>query len=150
MKIGIGCDHLAFELKQFIMSELKGKGYEFVDCGCYDTNVAGYPSIAAKVAEGIQKGEFDKGILICGTGIGMAICANKFKGIYAAVCHDYFSTDRSVYANKTNVMCMGANVIGRMTALKMAEYWLSNTYVKNEPMNTRLGELYEIENKNMK
>lgn len=150
MKIGIGCDELAFELKEFVSNELKEQGFDLLDYGCYDTNPINYPDIAAKVAEGIQKGEIDRGILVCGTGIGMAITANKHKGVYAAVCHDFFSTDRSIYANKLNVMCMGALVIGKMTALKMAEQWLSYTYVKREPMNTKLGVLYKIEEQNMK
>jgi ribose 5-phosphate isomerase B len=132
------------------MNELAKRGHEVVDCGCYDANEVDYPDVAAKVAQGIQKKEFQKGFLVCGTGIGMQICANKFSGVYAAVCHDLFSTDRSVYANNINIMCIGALVVGKMTALKMAEEWLARTYESKEPFITKLGKLYAYEQENMK
>lgn len=125
MKIAIGCDEAAFSMKEKVKEHLLSKGYEVKDFGVYDENPVLYPDIAMKVAVPVSKGEFDRGILICGTGIGMAMTANKVKGIRAAVCHDPFSTERSILSNNAQIMCMGARVIAPQLALMLVDQWLS-------------------------
>ena len=116
--IAIGCDHGGYELKLAVESYLNDRKIEFVDCGCNGDKVD-YPDIAEKVCEKITKGECDKGILLCGTGIGMSRCANKVKGIRAAVCSDTFSAKYTRLHNDANVLCMGGRVVGAGLALEI-------------------------------
>ena len=108
MRIAIGCDHTGLNLKQFIIRLIADAGHSYQDFGCYTTNSVDYPDIAKKVAEAVAKGEFECGILICATGIGMSIAANKIKGIRAALCHDAFSAQRARQHNDANILCLGA------------------------------------------
>jgi ribose 5-phosphate isomerase B len=108
MRIAIGCDHRGLELKHFVMRLITEKGHSYEDFGSYTTESVDYPDIAKKVAEGVAKGEFERGILICDTGIGMSMAANKVKGIRAALCHDVFGAQRSRQHNDANVLCLGA------------------------------------------
>jgi ribose 5-phosphate isomerase B len=125
MKIAIGCDEAAFELKEIIKEYVATKGIEMVDFGTHnDSEKVLYPNIAEAVSQSVSDGNQDYGILICGTGIGMAISANKVPGIRAAVCHDAFSTERSKKSNDCNVLCMGSRVIGHETAKYMVDLWL--------------------------
>ncbi len=125
MRIAIGCDEAGFDLKQTIMQMLKDKGHQLDDCGCYDKNPVLYPDIGVKVAETIAEGKNERGILICGTGIGMAITANKAPGVRAAVCHDPYSCERSRKSNDAQIMCMGARVIGVELAKNLVDLWLT-------------------------
>ena len=126
MRIAIGCDEAAFKLKESIKTLLVNKGIEVEDFGTYteDEKVL-YPDVAIAAAESIQMGKNDRGILICGTGIGMSITANKVPGIRAAVCHDSFSTERSRKSNDAQVMCLGARVIGEELAKQLVDLWLT-------------------------
>ena len=108
MRIAIGCDHRGLNLKQLVMKLIAEAGHSYEDFGCYTTDSVDYPDIAKKVAEAVAKGEFERGILICGTGIGMSIAANKVKGIRAALCHDVFSARRARQHNDANILCLGA------------------------------------------
>ncbi len=108
MRIAIGCDHRGLNLKQFVMKLLIEIGYIYEDFGCYTTDSVDYPDIAQKVGEAVARGDFECGILICGTGIGMGIAANKVKGIRAALCHDVFSARRARQHNDANILCLGA------------------------------------------
>jgi len=108
MRIAVGCDHRGLDLKQFIMKLLTEMGHIYVDFGTYTTDSVDYPDIAKKVAEAVAKGDFEQGILICDTGIGMSIAANKVKGIRAALCYDAFSASRARQHNDANVLCLGA------------------------------------------
>ena len=121
MKIAIGCDEAGCGLKHIIIDLLQKEGIEVTDEGCRDDEVVLYPNIAERVANIVADGEADRGILICGTGIGMAMAANKVKGIRAAVCHDPFSTERSRKSNDAQIMCMGARVIGPELAKNAGE-----------------------------
>lgn len=125
MKIVIGCDEAGFDFKETIRAYLEGKKIEVIDVGVYNKNPVLYPDIAAQACRKIQHGEAERGILICGTGIGMSITANKFKGIRAAVCHDAFSTDRARKSNNVQVMCLGARIIGIELAKMMIDIWLA-------------------------
>lgn len=125
MKIAIGCDEAGCGLKHIIIDLLQKEGIEVSDEGCRDDEVVLYPNIAERVANIVADGEADRGILICGTGIGMAMAANKVKGIRAAVCHDPFSTERSRKSNDAQIMCMGARVIGPELAKMLVKLWLT-------------------------
>lgn len=125
--IAIGCDHGGYDLKLAVESYLNDNKLEFVDCGCKGEQVD-YPDIAVKVCEKITSGECDKGILICGTGIGMSMCANKVKGIRAAVCGDTFSAKFTRLHNDANVLCMGGRVIGTGLALEIVREFLNNEF----------------------
>lgn len=125
--IAIGCDHGGYELKLAVESYLNDNKLEFVDCGCKGEKVD-YPDIAEKLCEKITSGECDRGILICGTGIGMSMCANKVKGIRAAVCGDTFSAKFTRLHNDANVLCMGGRVIGAGLALEIVREFLNNEF----------------------
>jgi ribose 5-phosphate isomerase B len=108
MRIAIGADHRGLELKQSIMNLIAETGHSYEDLGSYTTEPVDYPDIARKVAEKVAGGDFERGILICDTGIGMSIAANKVKGIRAALCHDAFSARRARQHNDANILCLGA------------------------------------------
>lgn len=125
MIVVIGCDEAAFEFKESVKHYLEGKKIDVIDVGVYDKHPVLYPDIAALACRKIQRGEAERGILICGTGIGMQITANKFKGIRAAVCHDAYSADRARKSNNAQVMCLGSRVIGIELAEMMIDIWLA-------------------------
>ena len=128
MKIAIGSDHGGFNLKNTVMEHLKEKGYEFKDFGTYSADSCDYPDIAIEVAEKVASGEYDRGILICGTGIGIGIAANKVQGIRAALCHDTFSAHASREHNNANILTMGERVIGAGLALEIVDIWLTTEF----------------------
>ncbi len=126
--IAIGSDHGGFELKSIINKYLEDNGFEYVDCGTYDENSVDYPDIAKVVCKKVQDGECDKGILVCGTGIGMNMCANKHKGIRAAQCHDTFSAKMTRIHNDANVLTMGGRVVGSELAKDIVKEFLTNEF----------------------
>lgn len=124
MKIAVGCDEAAYQLKVEIIKHLEKKGFEVEDFGAKEKDVVLYPDVAYQVADAVAAGTYEKAILFCGTGIGMAICANKVPGVRAAVCHDPFSTERSRKSNDAQIMCMGERVIGVELAKYLVDIWL--------------------------
>jgi ribose 5-phosphate isomerase B len=124
MKIAIGSDEAGYNLKDTIIHYLRENGLETEDYGVYDTNPVLYPDIALKLAIGIRDGLHKRGILICGTGIGMAITANKVPGVRAAVCHDVYSAERSRKSNNCQVMCLGARIVADELAKLLVQRWL--------------------------
>lgn len=128
LRIAIGSDHGGYEYKEQIVSHLKEKGYECVDVGTYSTDSCDYPVIARTVTTKITTGEADRGILICGTGIGMSIVANKVNGIRAALCGDTFSARASRAHNNSNVLCLGERVIGINLAMDIVDIWLESKF----------------------
>lgn len=124
MKISLGCDEAAYQLKETIKEHLQKAGHEVMDHGVGEGETALYPDIAVKTCEKVADGTCDRGILVCGTGIGMAMTANKVPGIRAAVCHDPYSAERSILSNNGNVMCMGARVIAPQLALTLLDIWM--------------------------
>ena len=145
MKLAIGCDEAAYALKEAIMKHLQEKGIAFHDFGAAKGEIVLYPDVAFKVADAIASGQYDRGILVCGTGIGMAICANKVPGIRAAVCHDPFSTERSRKSNDAQIMCMGERVIGVELATYLVDLWLTCDFAGggSAPKVNRIRELEE-------
>lgn len=126
MKLAIGCDEAAYNLKVAIIAHLKETNpeIEITDFGAAKGDTVLYPDVAYSVADAVAKGQFTRGILVCGTGIGMAICANKVPGIRAAVCHDPFSAERARKSNDAQIMCMGERVIGVELAKYLVDIWL--------------------------
>ena len=149
--IALGCDHGGYELKQEIKKYLDEKGIEYKDYGCDSLDSVDYPVYAKKVAHAILDGECEKGILICGTGIGISITANKFKGIRAAVCTDCFTAEanctNSFMAeatrehNDANILGMGARVIGVGTALKIVDTFLNTPFSNDERHIRRINQI---------
>ena len=128
LKIVIGCDEAGFHLKEKVKEYLITLGRVVDDFGVYNTEPVLYPDVAVKVAQAIAAGTYARGILICGTGIGMAIAANKVPGVRAAVCHDPFSAERSRKSNDAQIMAMGARVIGEELAKTLITVWLKSEF----------------------
>lgn len=128
MKIILGSDHLGFELKEIIKQHIQSKGLEVTDIGVYDKSPVDYPDIGLALAERVSRGDYDRGILICGTGIGMAIVANKVPGVRAAQCHDVYSAERARKSNDAQIMTMGALVVGTELAKKLVDVWLESEF----------------------
>lgn len=126
--IAIGCDHGGFELKEAITAHLKERGIEYKDFGIYEVKSVDYPEIAALVAKSVQSGECEKGILVCGTGIGMSLAANKFKGIRAAACSETFSAKYTRLHNDSNILCLGGRVIGPGVGLEMVDLFIDTEF----------------------
>lgn len=130
--VAIGCDHGGFELKQEILAFLDKKEIEYKDFGCYDTASVDYPEYARKVAYAILDGTCDKGILICGTGIGISIAANKIPGIRAALCTDCFCAQATREHNDANILALGGRVVGPGLATKIVETFLETPFSNDE------------------
>ncbi len=130
--IALGCDQGGFALKQEIMAHLTARGLEFKDYGSYDEQSVDYPVYAKKVAEAILSGECERGILICGTGIGISIAANKYEGIRAALCTDCFMAEATRLHNDANILALGGRVVGAGLALKMVDTFLDTPFSNEE------------------
>jgi ribose 5-phosphate isomerase B len=126
--VAIGADEAAFDLKEILKAYLKGKGVDVEDYGAFDRNPVLYPDVAVKVAEAVAEGRHTRGILMCGTGIGMAISANKVPGIRAANCHDTYSAQRARKSNDAQILTMGARVIGPELAKTIVDAWLASEF----------------------
>ena len=124
MRVALGCDHNGLDLKRKVMGLLQELGHEYQDFGCYDTSPVDYPDVAGEVAQAVVEGRFEHGVLICGTGIGMSIAANKVSGVRAALCNDLFSAHRAREHNGANVLCMGSDVTGHGLALAIVKAYL--------------------------
>ena len=145
MKIALGSDHGGFNLKNTIIEHLKQKGIETVDFGTYDTNSCDYPDYAAPVCDSVIAGEADFGILVCGTGVGMSIAANKIKGIRCALIGNVFSAKATREHNNSNVLALGERATGPGLALEIVDAYLGTEY-SNEPRHTkRIEKIAELE-----
>lgn len=142
--IAIGSDHGGFELKTHIIKHLKEKGIALKDFGCYDENSVDYPDVAEVVCNAINNGECENGILICGTGIGISIAANKINGIRAAHCHDVYSAEMTKRHNNANVICMGGRVIDKELAETIVDTWL-NAEFEGGRHEARINKIHALE-----
>jgi ribose 5-phosphate isomerase B len=127
-RIAIGCDHRGLQLKETIMSFLQSEGYSYQDFGCYSTEPVDYPDIARKVGEAVAAGSFDQGILICSTGIGMCMAANKIRGVRAALCHNVFAAQRARQHNDANVLCLAGEDVDASVALDIVRTFLTTDF----------------------
>ena len=146
MKIAIGCDHAGIRLKPVLIDYLIKKGYDFKDFGTYSNGSCNYAEYGLMVAEAVASGEFDRGILICGTGIGMSIVANKVPGIRCAHCHDTFSAKATRLHNDSNVIAFGERVIAKELMLEIVELFLTTEFEGGRHVQ-RLNKIKEIEEK---
>lgn len=145
MKVALGSDHGGFVLKEEIIKYLEEKNIEYEDFGTKSLDSCDYPDISLPLAQKVAAGEFDRGILICGTGIGIGIAANKVKGIRAALCHDTFSARASREHNNANILTMGERVIGRGLAMDIVDIWLNTAFTGGRHQK-RVDKITEIEN----
>jgi len=143
-KIAIASDHGGFELKEDIKLFLKEIGYEPVDFGTENSNSVDYPDFGAKVAEAVAKNEIPKGILICGTGIGMSIVVNRFPGVRGALCNDVYSARMSREHNDSNILILGGRVVGKGVALDMVKTWITAKFEGGRHQK-RLNKIKELE-----
>lgn len=127
-KLAIGCDHVGYELKAGLLKHLEEKGIEYHDFGTYTTDRTDYPIYAKAVAQAVASGEYDGGLLICGTGVGISVAANKLRGIRAVVCSEPYSALLSRQHNNSNILAMGSRVVGLDLALMILDAWLSGEY----------------------
>jgi ribose 5-phosphate isomerase B len=139
-KIAIGCDPNAADLKEIIKKHLKALGYEWEDYGSEDTV---YANVAIEVAEAVAAGKHDRGILICGTGIGVCLAANKVPGAYAALCSDAYSTERSIKSNNVNIMTLGSQVTGPELAKQLVTIWMNAEYTPGGRSEPKIQRIYE-------
>lgn len=146
MKIAIGCDHGALDLKNTLVRHLNEKGYEVKDFGTHSLDSCDYPDFAAPAAQAVASGECDKGIVLCTTGIGVSITCNKVKGIRCALLSDVMSARMTREHNDTNMMAMGAGVVGTMLALEIADTWLGTEFSHNERHQRRIDKVMALEN----
>ena len=128
MKIALGCDHGGYELKQFIMKTLEKLGYEYEDFGCYSLESCDYPDFGAAAARAVAEGKCDRGIVICTTGIGISIAANKIKGIRACCCSEPFSAEYTRRHNNANTLCLGGRVVGPGLACQIVDAFLDHEF----------------------
>ena len=147
MKIAIGCDHGGFEHKNAIKEHLENRGFTVTNFGINELVSVDYPDIAVLVADSIVNGENELGILVCGTGIGMSLAANKVKGIRAAACSEHFSAKYTRLHNNSNILCLGGRVIGVGTALELADLFV-DTEFEGGRHATRVDMITDIENRN--
>jgi ribose 5-phosphate isomerase B len=124
MRIAVGADHAGFALKERIAAQLREGGHDVVDCGCKSEESVDYPDFGAAVGRAVAGGDCERGILVCGTGIGIGMAANKIPGIRAAMVHDRFTAEMSRRHNDANVLCLGARVMNAKHAEEVAEFWL--------------------------
>jgi ribose 5-phosphate isomerase B len=141
--LAIGCDHAGYELKNEVMEHLRERKIEFKDYGTYSKESCDYPVFAKKVAKAVASGEAERGILICGTGIGISISANKVKGIRCALCHDCFSAEATRLHNDANILAMGGRVIGTGLALKIVDIFLDTPFSGEERHKKRIALIEE-------
>lgn len=137
MKIAVACDHAGFPLKSTVLDAVREAGHELIDLGTYDADPVDYPDLADQLGRAIQSGQVQRGILLCGSGVGASIAANKLHGIYAGVCHDTYSAHQGVEHDDMNVLCIGARVIGPEPAREIIQAYLKARFVGNDPGQER-------------
>ena len=144
--IALACDHGAFDLKQAIMKHLDKRGLAYKDFGCFDKTSCDYPDFAGPAAKAVASGECDRGIVVCTTGIGVSITANKVKGVRCALLSDVMSARLTREHNDTNMMAIGAGVTGEMLALEIVDTWLDTEFSRAERHQRRIDKMMALEN----
>jgi RpiB/LacA/LacB family sugar-phosphate isomerase len=145
MRIAVANDHAGFLIKDEIINLLQQLGHEVVDLGTYDQEPVDYPDYAEKVGRAILAGQVDRGIVICGSGVGACIASNKIHGIYASVCHDTYSAHQGVEHDNMNVLCLGAKIIGQDLAREIVTAFVNAKYSNEDRHNRRIGKILKLE-----
>lgn len=137
MKVAVACDHAGFPLKEVVLEAVLAAGHEVIDLGTFTSDAVDYPDYAEKVGMSIQTGEANRGVLLCGSGVGACIAANKMRGVYAAICHDTYSAHQGVEHDDMNVLCLGSRIIGSEMVRELVATFLSAHFVGNDPGQER-------------
>jgi ribose 5-phosphate isomerase B len=145
MKVAVACDHGGFPLKHLVLETVRMAGHDAMDLGTDSSESVDYPDYAEKVGRAIQRGEAERGILICGSGVGAAIAANKMRGIRAGICHDTYSAHQSVEHDDANVLALGARIIGSALAVELVEAFLKARFTGEERHVRRVAKVLELE-----
>jgi len=145
MRIVVGSDHAGFPMKAHAIETIKALGHEVIDVGSFDEQPVDFPDIARLVTGALTKGTADRGLMVCGTGVGASIAANKVKGIRAAVCHDVHSAHQSVEHDDVNVMCIGAQIVGPWLARDLIKAYLEAEFSTSEDFRRRVEKLHEMD-----
>jgi ribose 5-phosphate isomerase B len=145
MRIAVGADHAGFPLKGTLLEFLTSQGHEILDLGTHNTEPVDYPDYAKAVGEAVLNGKADRGLIVCGSGIGACVAANKLPGIRAALCHDSYSARQGVSHDDVNVLCFGARVIGPALALEVLQVWLTARFSEGERHKRRLAKIESLE-----
>jgi ribose 5-phosphate isomerase B len=147
MTIAVAGDHAGFRMKQLLIAELARDGHAILDLGAHDEVPSDYPDFARAIGQALNAGKAERGILVCGSGVGASIAANKIKGIRAGLAHDTYSGHQGVEHDDMNVLCLGARVIGTAPALEIARVFVQATFSGTERHKRRVGKILEIERK---
>ncbi len=145
MRVAVGADHAGFELKRDLSGVMAQQGHEILDLGTHSSAPVDYPDIAEAVATAVRNGQVDRGVIVCGSGAGVAVAASKFPGVRAAVCHDCYSARQAVEHDDINVLCLGSRVVGAALARTLIESFLTATFSAEERHLSRLAKIDAIE-----
>jgi ribose 5-phosphate isomerase B len=145
MKIAIAGDHAGFALKQFLLEQLEREGITLTDLGAFDVKPSDYPDFARLLGAALLEGRADRGILVCGSGVGASVAANKIKGIRAGVCHDTYSAHQAVEHDDVNILCLGSRIVGTALALELVHAFLGATFSYEDRHVRRLNKTLDIE-----
>lgn len=143
MKIAVGFDHAGFPLKETVLEAVRKAGHEPIDLGTHSADPVDFPDISEKVGHAVQTGEAERGILVCGSGIGACIAANKMKGVYASIAHDTYSAAQGVMHDDMNLLCLGGRVVGPELAVALVKAFLNARYIGDDPGGERLARRVE-------
>ena len=138
MKVAVGFDHAGFPLKKIVLEAVRDAGHEAMDLGTDSAEPVDFPDYSVKVGQAIQSGKAERGILVCGSGVGACIAANKLKGVFASICHDTFSAAQGVMHDDMNVLCLGGRVVGPELAVALVKAFLGARYIGDDPGGERL------------
>ncbi|MGL4651065.1 MAG: ribose 5-phosphate isomerase B [Caldilineaceae bacterium] len=145
MRIAIATDHAGYSLKATVIAAVQAQGHEAIDLGAFDTHSVDFPDYAERVGRALQRNEADRGILLCGSGVGVCIAANKMIGVRASVCHDTYSAHQGVEHDGMNVLCLGGKVVGEALATELVCAYLGATFQQEERFLRRLGKINALE-----
>ena len=145
MRVAVACDHGGFPLKETILESVRSSGHEAIDLGAFSAESSDYPDFAQKIGDSITSGAAERGILLCGSGVGACIAANKIQGVYAAICHETYSAHQGVEHDAMNVLCLGARIIGPELAKELVAAFLGASFSAEPRHVRRVGKTREIE-----
>ncbi len=146
MRIAIAADHAGFTIKDDVINTIQSLGHDIVDLGTYNQEPVDYPDYAAKVGKAIQDRQVDRGVLICGSGVGVCVAANKIKGVYACVCHDTYSAHQGVEHDNMNVLCIGSRIVGIELVKDIITSFLAAKFIGEGRFLRRVEKIYKLEN----
>lgn len=147
MRFAVGCDHAGFLLKSVVVAELEARGHTVQDLGTYNENPVDYPDIAEAVGRAVAEGRADRGVILCGSGVGACVAANKVKGVRAGTCHDTFSAHQGVEDDDMNVLCLGGRVVGTLLAREIVRAFAGAVFSSEERFHRRLAKVVALEDR---